>query len=201
MGKRIAYPMSSCLQSSRKPLHRRWAISLPHPFLRCNKEDEDDKGPPPHPKFCPAPIFNCFCQNNLSVGTQKLVWDKTLGWAWPVSEPLLNEKSECTAIYTKQNFNFISTLQLFSKEATYNSKEEGKVFFVDLGETRCQTRSMFAVGWNISCNLRFYWDCTSSKRRFKGTCSIMQHYTAPGRNQLYLWVTVNEEGRGWRHSG
>ena len=77
--------MSDCLQSSREPLHRRWAISLPHPFLRCNKEDEDDKGPPPYPKVHPAPIVNCFCQNDLSVGTQKLVWDKTLGWAWPAS--------------------------------------------------------------------------------------------------------------------
>ena len=42
----IAYPMSGCLQSSRKPLHRRWVISLPHLFIRCNKEDEDDEAPP-----------------------------------------------------------------------------------------------------------------------------------------------------------
>ena len=74
--KRIAYPTSGCLQSSREPLHRRWAISLPHPFIRCNKEDEDDEGPT-HPKFHLAPIVNCFNQNNISVGTQKSVRDKT----------------------------------------------------------------------------------------------------------------------------
>ena len=69
---------------------------------------------------------------------------------------ILNEKSESAPIYTKHNSNIISTLQLFSKEATSNSKEEKKVFFVDLGETRCRTRKMFAIGENISRNLRFY---------------------------------------------